>query len=148
MGAADHLRGPGGLPRRRGRAGLLRRGLPLPRRPGEPGRIRAPPGRRAEQSLAVRPGALPAAGRKVVIAAAVDGIRTFGEVGALQITAGCGSSALPLAQSALDAATTERTLLLTELYRRGPRRRFRAVGQSNDHGLDVLARGYGVDVEE
>lgn len=102
----------------------------------------------AEQTLAVRLGALPAAGRKVVIAAAVDGIPTFGEIGALQITAGCGSSARPLAQSALDAATAERTLLLAELYRRGPRRRFRAVGQGYDHGLDVLARGYGVDVEE
>lgn len=102
----------------------------------------------AEQTLVVRLGALPAAVRKVVVAAAVDGTPTFGDVGALQITAGCGSSARPLAQSALDAATTERTLLLAELYRRGPRWRFRAVGQGYDHGLDVLARGYGVDVEE
>ncbi|WP_433856353.1 TerD family protein [Streptomyces kronopolitis] len=102
----------------------------------------------AEQTLAVRLGALPAAVRKVVVAAAVDGTPTFGDVGALQITAACGSSAPPLAQSALDAATTERTLLLAELYRRGPRWRFRAVGQGYDHGLDVLARGYGVDIEE
>ncbi|MFE3552769.1 TerD family protein [Streptomyces kronopolitis] len=102
----------------------------------------------AEQTLAVRLGALPSAVRKVVVAAAVDGTPTFGDVGALQLTAGCGSSAPPLAQSALDAATTERTLLLAELYRRGPRWRFRAVGQGYDHGLDVLARGYGVDIEE
>ncbi|MFE9590734.1 TerD family protein [Streptomyces sp. NPDC006294] len=30
-----------------------------------------------------------------------------------------------------------------ELYRRGSRWRFRAVGQGYDHGLAALARGYG-----
>ena len=44
------------------------------------------------------------------------------------------------------AATSERTLLLAELYPWGPVWRFRAVGQGYDHGLAGLARGYGVDV--
>ncbi|MFB6892817.1 TerD family protein, partial [Kitasatospora sp. NPDC056327] len=43
--------------------------------------------------------------------------------------------------------TTERTLLLGEVYRRGGAWRFRVVGQGFDHGLEELARGYGVDVE-
>ncbi|CAM5457614.1 hypothetical protein SALBM217S_05200 [Streptomyces griseoloalbus] len=46
-----------------------------------------------------------------------------------------------MARATLDAATTERnTLLLAEIYRRGPLWRLRAVGQGYDHGLDVLAR--------
>ena len=72
--------------------------------------------------------------------------RDFGDVGAIQITATL-ESARPLARATLDAATTERTMLLAEIYRRGPVWRLRAVGQGYDHGLDALARGYGVDVE-
>lgn len=33
---------------------------------------------------------------------------------------------------------------LAEIYRRGPLRRLRAVGQGYDYGLGTLARGYGV----
>ncbi|CAM5525508.1 hypothetical protein STANM337S_04088 [Streptomyces tanashiensis] len=58
-----------------------------------------------------------------------------------------GVDAPATAQATLDAATSERTLLLAEIYRRGPRWRFRAVGQGYDHGLEILVRGYGVDVE-
>lgn len=100
-----------------------------------------------EQAITVDLAALPPAVRKVVVAAAIDGDATFGDVGAVEITAAPGSSASSLAQATLDAATTERTLLLAELYRRGPSWRFRAVGQGYDHSLDALARGYGVDVE-
>jgi stress response protein SCP2 len=45
------------------------------------------------------------------------------------------------------AATTERTILLAEVYRRGPSWRLRAIGQGYDHGLGELARGYGVDID-
>jgi DNA polymerase III subunit epsilon len=83
-----------------------------------------------------------------VIAAVIDGTLTFGDVGAIHVTTGSGSSAAPLAQATLDAATTERTMLLAEIYRRGPIWRFRAVGQGYDHALGTLARGYGVDVED
>ncbi|MFF3289633.1 DEDDh family exonuclease [Streptomyces sp. NPDC003023] len=101
-----------------------------------------------EQTITADLAALPPAVRRVVIAAAIDGTPTFGDVGAIQVTTGPGGSAAPLAQAALDAATTERTMLVAELYRRGPLWRFRAVGQGYDHGLAALARGYGVDVAD
>jgi DNA polymerase-3 subunit epsilon len=101
-----------------------------------------------EQTVTADLAALPPAVRRVVIAAAIDGTPTFGDVGAIQVTTGPGGSAAPLAQAALDAATTERTMLVAELYRRGSQWRFRAVGQGYDHGLATLARGYGVDVAD
>ncbi|WP_327113611.1 TerD family protein [Streptomyces sp. NBC_01341] len=100
----------------------------------------------AEQTIALNLASLPPATRKVVVAAAIDGAATFGAVGAIQIGAAPGSSGAPLARATLDAATTERTMLLAEIYRRGAVWRLRAVGQGYDHGLDALARGYGVDI--
>ncbi|MFJ3718414.1 TerD family protein [Streptomyces sp. NPDC090057] len=99
-----------------------------------------------EQTVSVDLAALPASARKVVVAAAVDGALTFGDIGAIQVSSGPGSSAAPVVQATLDAATTERTMLLAELYRRAGGWRLRAVGQGYDHGLDVLARDFGVDV--
>jgi DNA polymerase-3 subunit epsilon len=84
----------------------------------------------------------------VVVAAAIDGHATFGELGAVEIAAGPGRQARPLAQATLDAATTERTMLLAEVYRRGPSWRLRAVGQGYESGLADLARGFGVDVAD
>ncbi|MET9090515.1 TerD family protein [Streptomyces cyaneofuscatus] len=102
----------------------------------------------AEQTIAVDLAALPPGSRKVAVAAAIDGKATFGDVGAVQVTAVPGTGAAPLARATLDAATTERTLLLAEFYRRGPVWRFRAVGQGYDDGLANLARGYGVDIAD
>ncbi|MFF7868142.1 TerD family protein [Streptomyces qaidamensis] len=101
-----------------------------------------------EQTIGVDLAALPPSARKVVVAAAIDGSPTFGDVGAIHISSGPGPSAAPLVQATLDAATTERTLLLAELYRRGPLWRLRTVGQGYDQGLGALARGYGVDVAD
>ncbi|MDT6986528.1 TerD family protein [Streptomyces lusitanus] len=112
------------------------------------GTVRLLTGGPAEQTIALNLASLPPATRKVVVAAAVDGAATFGTVGAIQIGAAPGSSGAPVARATLDAATTERTLLLAEIYRRGPLWRLRAVGQDYDHGLDALARGYGVDVAD
>ncbi|MFT2017063.1 TerD family protein [Streptomyces sp. 796.1] len=110
------------------------------------GTVRLLTGGPAEQTIAVDLAALPAATRRVVVAAAIDGTATFGTVGAIQLGAAPGTSAAPVARATLDAATTERTMLLAEIYRRGPVWRLRAVGQGYDHGLDALVRGYGVDV--
>ncbi|MGV9500273.1 DEDDh family exonuclease [Streptomyces sp. NPDC003642] len=101
-----------------------------------------------EQTIGVDLAALPPSARKVVVAAAIDGSPTFGDVGAIHISSGPGPSAAPLVQATLDAATTERTLLLAELYRRGPLWRLRTVGQGYDRGLEALARSYGVDVAD
>ncbi|GLW72159.1 hypothetical protein Kpho02_44580 [Kitasatospora phosalacinea] len=100
-----------------------------------------------EQTVAVDLAALPPAARRIAIAAAIDGTDTFGDVGAVQVALAPGADAPVVAQATLDAATSERTLLLAEVYRRGPRWRFRAVGQGYDHGLEALVRGYGVEVE-
>jgi DNA polymerase-3 subunit epsilon len=102
----------------------------------------------AEQTVVIDLASLPPASRKVVVAVAIDGDITFGDVGAVQVTAAPGGGSAPLVRATLDAATTERTLLLAEIYRRGPIWRFRAVGQGYDHGLDALARGYGVDIAD
>ena len=82
---------------------------------------------------------------RIVVAAAVDGENTFGDVGAVSLSvAGPESS---IATAVLDAATTERTLLLTEVYRRGTGWRLRAIGQGYDDGLSALAVRYGVEVD-
>lgn len=112
------------------------------------GTVRLLTGGPAEQTIALNLASLPPATRKVVVAAAIDGAATFGTVGAIQIGTAPGSSGAPLARATLDAATTERTMLLAEIYRRGPVWRLRAVGQGYDHGLDALARGYGVDIAD
>ncbi|WP_328694249.1 DEDDh family exonuclease [Streptomyces phaeochromogenes] len=112
------------------------------------GTVRLLTGGPAEQTIAVDVASLPPATRKVVVAAAIDGVTTFGTVGAIQIGAAAGNSGAPIARATLDAATTERTMLLAEIYRRGPLWRLRTVGQGYDHGLDTLARGYGVDVAD
>lgn len=91
---------------------------------------------------------LPAEVHRVVIAAAIDGAATFSDVGAIEIVVTRGIEAAPTARVTLDAATTERTMILAEIYRRGDVWRLRAVGQGYDHGLADLARGYGVDVAE
>ncbi|GAA2728281.1 TerD family protein [Actinocorallia aurantiaca] len=100
-----------------------------------------------EQSVTVDLAALPVQIDKVVVAAAIDGPDTFGTVGAVETTVFPGTSA-PHAEATLDAATTERTLLLAELYRRNGLWRLRAVGQGYDHDLAALARHYGVDIAD
>ncbi|WP_020123506.1 TerD family protein [Streptomyces canus] len=110
------------------------------------GTVRLLTGGPAEQTIALHLASLPPATRKVVVAAAIDGLATFGAVGPIQIGAAPGTSGSPLTRATLDAATTERTLLLAEIYRRGPIWRLRAIGQGYDHALASLARGYGVDI--
>ncbi|MGC4913620.1 TerD family protein [Streptomyces albogriseolus] len=112
------------------------------------GTVRLLTGGPAEQTIALNLASLPPATRKIVVAAAIDGAATFGTVGAIQIGAAPGSSGAPVARATLDAATTERTMLLAEIYRRGPLWRLRAVGQGYDHGLDALTRRYGVAVAD
>ncbi|WP_322755795.1 DEDDh family exonuclease [Frankia sp. Cas3] len=101
----------------------------------------------AEQAITVDLAAVPNDTRKIIIAAALDGSRTFGEIGPVEISAQTPDAATWL-RATLDAATTERTLILVEIYRRADAWRFRAVGQGYDHGLAELARVYGVEIED
>ncbi|MEU0026799.1 TerD family protein [Streptomyces sp. NPDC006335] len=99
-----------------------------------------------EQAVTADLERLPLEIHRVVVAAAIDGAATFSEVGAIEIAVTCGVGAAPTARATLDAATTERTMILAEIYRRGEGWRLRAVGQGYDFGLAELARGYGVDI--
>ncbi|GAA1888056.1 hypothetical protein GCM10009736_65330 [Actinomadura bangladeshensis] len=101
-----------------------------------------------EQAITIDLDSLPDAVRKVTIAAAIDGTVTFGELGPVELVTGPGTAEQAFAQATLDAGTTERTMLLAEIYRRGPRWRFRVVGQGHDFGLAELARGFGVDIAD
>jgi DNA polymerase III subunit epsilon len=99
----------------------------------------------SEQSIRIDLELLPEQCSKVVIAAALGGDCTFGDLGAITLSVDGDNAGAAI--STLDAATTERTLLLAEIYRRGDRWRVRAVGQGYDDGLAELATRYGVDVE-
>lgn len=84
---------------------------------------------------------------RVVLAAAIDGAgTTFGAVGAIEVEISAGNQSGVFARVTLDAATEERTLLLTEIYLREDTWRLRAIGQGYPFGLSELARSYGVDV--
>jgi DNA polymerase-3 subunit epsilon len=84
--------------------------------------------------------------RRVVVAAALTSEGRFGDVGAVALTVDAPS--WTVATSTLDAATSERTLLLAEVYRRGDVWRLRAVGQGYDDGLAEMLTSYGVDVND
>ncbi|MFF7074928.1 DEDDh family exonuclease [Streptomyces pseudovenezuelae] len=101
-----------------------------------------------EQAVVVELSALPTATRKVVVVAALDGAGTFADVGAIEIMVLPASGDRAVAQATLDAATTERSLVLAEIYRRGPLWRIRAIGQGHDHDLATTARSFGVDITE
>lgn len=102
-----------------------------------------------EQSILIDLVELPSYCSRIVIAAAIDGDGvTFGDVGAIELTATPGAEGGVGARSTLDAATEERTMLLSEIYQRGDVWRLRPIGQGYNSGLDVLARQYGVEVDD
>ncbi|MEU5841717.1 TerD family protein [Rhodococcus sp. NPDC047139] len=100
----------------------------------------------SEHCIRVDLAALPGECERIAIAAAIDGHRTFGELGAVSV--GVDSEGGTAATFVLDAGTTERTMVLAEIYRRSGKWRLRAVGQGYDDDLAALARRYGVDVDE
>ncbi|MBY6414280.1 TerD family protein [Rhodococcus sp. BP-252] len=100
----------------------------------------------SEQGVRIDLSVVPSECERIVVAAAIEGERTFGDVGAVSVSLEGPETAL--ATAVLDAATTERTLLLAEIYRRNGAWRFRAVGQGYDDGLAELAVRYGVEVDD
>ncbi|MFB4301627.1 TerD family protein [Actinomadura sp. NTSP31] len=102
----------------------------------------------AEQAITVDLDGLPGAVRTVTVAAAIDGAVTFGDLGAIEVVVGPDDAESAFVQATLDAGTSERTMLLADIYRRGDGWRVRVVGQGHEFGLDGLARAFGVDVED
>ncbi|MFD6894152.1 TerD family protein [Rhodococcus sp. NPDC060086] len=100
----------------------------------------------SEQSIRVDLASIPNECERIAIAAAIDGDRTFGDLGAVSISV--DSETGTAATAVLDAGTTERTMVLAEIYRRSGKWRLRAVGQGYDDDLAALAVRYGVDVED
>ncbi|MCJ0906093.1 exonuclease domain-containing protein [Rhodococcus sp. ARC_M6] len=100
----------------------------------------------SEQSVRADLSALPDECRRVVIGAAVDGEGTFGDLGAVSVSIDGPDGTF--ATFVLDVGTVEKTMVLTEIYRRGDVWRLRAVGQGHNHDLGVMAVGYGVEVDE
>ena len=100
----------------------------------------------SEQSIRVDLSLIEEHHTKIVIAAALAGDAAFGDLGA--VTLAVDGDLVTAATATLDAATTERTLLLGEIYRRDDSWRLRAIGQGYDDGLAELAARYGVAVDD
>ena len=118
----------------------------------EDGAVRLAENGSSEQSVRLELDALPTWCTRVEVAAVITGSGTFSDVGAIVVDADAGDdqvgAARSIATTTLDAATTERTMLLASVYRRGGLWRLRAVGQGYDTGLAELARSFGVAVDE
>jgi stress response protein SCP2 len=95
----------------------------------------------------IDPAALPADVDKVVIAASLDGVGTFGSLPGLGVEVADGPSS-PAAIRCELSAGSETALVFTEVYRRGGEWKVRAVGQGYATGLAGLATDYGVSVDE
>ncbi|MEU5520637.1 TerD family protein [Streptomyces sp. NPDC047860] len=102
------------------------------------------------ERIEVDPAALPAEVERVVLVAscdADDATRTFRDVKNVQISAAqADGKAVLFRPPALTDG--ERAVLLTELYRRGPAWKLRAIGQGYADGLAGLATDFGIDVAE
>ena len=72
--------------------------------------------------------------------------KTFGELGALAVEV--TTSDAGIASAVLDAATTERSMIIAEACRRRDVWRLRMVGQGYDDDLAGFATRDGVEVED
>lgn len=98
---------------------------------------------RNQASFAMRLGGLPAAVEKIVLTAAVEAPRGFGQSpGQIALNLGEVSMAVPT------AGRQERALILAELYRRNGQWKIRNVSQGFNGGLEALAAHFGVQTAE
>lgn len=100
-----------------------------------------------EAIVDIRPDALPSDRRRVIVAAALEGPATFGDLGPIELVLRAGDGS-PHVRSVLDASSTETTLILATIYDRGGTWRVRSVGQGFETDLASLAVQHGVDVSE
>lgn len=99
----------------------------------------------SEQGLRADLGQLGLEHDRILITAAIGGGRTFGELGPISVTVDGAEGTV--VSFVLDAGTTERTMELAAIYRRGQGWRLRAIGQGYENDLAALAGGLGVSVE-
>lgn len=83
---------------------------------------------------------------RIVVAAVVNDGRAFGDVGAVEVA--LDSAVGGELTATVDAGTTERTMVLAEIYHRRDAWRARVVGQGYDDGLAELATRHGVEVDD
>ena len=83
---------------------------------------------------------------KIVVVAELADDRTFDDLGAVSV--GIDGELVSAATATLDAATTERTMLLAGIYRRNGSWRLRAIGPGYDDVLAELATRYGVEIAD
>lgn len=98
-----------------------------------------------EQGIAIDLTAVDSEIERITVGAAIDG-ETFGDVGALSVTV--DTADITLATAVLDAATTERSMIIVEVYRRNGAWRLRALGQGYDDGLAEFAVRHGVEIDD
>jgi DNA polymerase-3 subunit epsilon len=100
-----------------------------------------------EALLEARLNLLPEGRARIVVAAALEGDATFGDLGPIELVLRT-TAGTPVVRATLDAATDETTLVLTTIYHRNGAWRLRAVGQEYESGLASLAVLYGVDIDD
>ncbi|WP_425270367.1 TerD family protein [Gordonia alkanivorans] len=97
-----------------------------------------------EQGIAVNLSAVGEDVDRIMVGASIE-TATFGDVGALSVT--IDAPEFSFATAVLDAATTERSMIVAEIYRRNGIWRLRAVGQGYDDGLAEFAVRHGVEID-
>jgi DNA polymerase III subunit epsilon len=100
-----------------------------------------------EALLQTRLDLLPKGRARIIVAAALEGDITFGDLGPIELVLRTADGT-PVVRATLDAATGETTLILTTLYNRHGVWRMRAVGQGYETGLAALAVLHGVDIDD
>nr|WP_306302435.1 TerD family protein [Gordonia amarae] len=89
-------------------------------------------------------GSVPDDVARVTVGAAIEQA-TFGDLGALSVTVDSGATTI--ATAVLDAATSERSMIVAEVYRRRGVWRLRILGQGYDDDLAAFAVRHGVEVD-
>ncbi|WP_431817939.1 TerD family protein [Gordonia jacobaea] len=98
-----------------------------------------------EQGISVDLRVVPEDVSRITVGAAIED-KTFGELGALAVEVTTPDAGI--ASAVLDAATTERSMIIAEIYRRREVWRLRMVGQGYDDDLAGFATRHGVEVED
>lgn len=98
-----------------------------------------------EQGISIDLRQVPPDVARIAVGAAIES-QTFGDLGALSVSVDTEEAGI--ATAVLDAATTERSMIIAEIYRRGDVWRLRMIGQGYDDDLGAFAVRYGVEVDD